>query len=93
MAKKTVSGLLRAGDHMTLTDAADVLVRSLERLGCRKVSPGHITRTSGRSSTVRYKAAPINGGFKVTVRQAATIQELWVYTDDPTLLDRALAQA
>ena len=95
MANRGKKGHIAGGkvtrSHTTVTDAAAVVVKKLEKapevskisLGEMKLRLGHAQRS--------LKCLPINGGLKVVVRGVTNKQELFVYTSDTSATEKLLA--
>jgi hypothetical protein len=70
--------------HTSVIDAAIPVVEAAERLPqVSKISLGIIKQVGKSRGRHRMKFLPIVGGWKVTVRGSSTVQELYVYTEDP----------
>ena len=59
---------LRGGTHTTLTETADLVVRVLETIPhVTKISPGIITKNSGRSGKSFVTVVFTNAGFELII--------------------------
>lgn len=82
MSKGHRAGGKVAGKHTTVIPAAEKIVDFLEKqTEVRKISVGFIKHgiKSGRHS---IKITQIESGLLLKVRGTASIQEIWVYTDE-----------
>lgn len=71
-------------NHTSIIDAAFPVVESAERLSeVTKISLGVIKQVGKSRGQHRIKFLPIVGGWKITVRGSSTVQEIYVYTEDP----------
>jgi hypothetical protein len=68
--------------HTTLIEAAeDIVKKATQMIEVSKVSLGIIKQIS--VGKPRIKFLPITGGIKATIRGNASIQEIFIYTNDP----------
>lgn len=85
MSKGHRAGGKMAGSHTTVIPAAEKIVDFLEkRVEVKKISVGFIKHgiKGGRHSV---KITEIESGLLLKVRGTASIQEIWVYTDESSL--------
>jgi len=79
--------------HTSIIDAAVPVVEAAEKLSeVTKISLGIIKQVgkASRGGQQRLKFLPIVGGWKITIRGSATIQEVYVYTNEPKNTRQAL---
>ena len=66
---------------MSLIDAAFPIVETAEKLPeVNKISLGIIKQVGKSRGLRRIKFLPIVGGWKLTVRGSASVQEIFIYT-------------
>ena len=84
MAKHRAGGKITAS-HTSIIDAALPIVASAEKLPeVTKISLGIIKQVGRGGRQRRIKFLPITGGWKLTVRGSATVQEIFIYTGEAT---------
>jgi hypothetical protein len=77
--------------HTSIIDAALPLVEAAERLPeVTKISLGIIKQVGKSRGQHRIKFLPITGGWRITVRGSATVQEIYVYTEESESTKRSL---
>lgn len=70
--------------HTTYIDVAEGLVNELSRSELvKKVSFGYITATPGKTGQRGVKIKEAQGGLHLIVRGPSSVQDIYVYTDDP----------
>ena len=75
------SGGKITASHSSIIDAALPVVAAAEKLPeVSKISLGVIKQVGKSGRRRRIKFLPITGGWKLTVRGSATVQEIFVYT-------------
>ena len=83
MAKHKSGGKITAS-HSSIIDAAVPVVEAAEKLPeVTKISLGIIKQVGKGRRQRRVKFLPITGGWKLTVRGSATVQEIFIYTGQP----------
>lgn len=81
------------GSHTTLIDAAVPVVRAAAKLSkVKRIAPGFIKPTPGKTGLRRVDFERINGGLLVKVRGNTAIQEIRIYTDYPDEVQRLLEE-
>ena len=79
------SGGKITASHTTIIDAARPIVEAAEKLPeVTKISLGIIKQVGKSGMRRRIKFLPITGGWKLTVRGSASVQEIYVYTGEAT---------
>lgn len=69
--------------HTSVIDAAFPIVAAAEKLPeVTKISLGIIKQAGKAGRQRRLKFLPITGGWKLTVRGSATVQEIFIYTGE-----------
>jgi len=75
--------------HSTLTDTAkEVMTIVTKYEEVTKVGIGYITHVRGGRRDIKF--LPINGGIKAIVRGSGAVQELYIYTNDPKVVEERL---
>jgi hypothetical protein len=90
MSKGHRAGGKVAGKHTTVIPAAEKIVDFLERKAeVKKISVGFIKQgiKGGKHS---LKIIKIKSGLLLKVRGTASIQDIWVYTDDADAVTKIL---
>lgn len=86
-------GAKAGGTHTTVIEAALPLIKVAEKMDAvKKIVPGYIQPTPGRTGERRVRFKPISGGIRITVRGNVAIQEIYIYTDSPKEVQEHLAQ-
>ena len=84
MARHRAGGKITAS-HTSIIDAAVPIVAAAEKLPeVSKISLGIIKQVGRGGQQRRVKYLPITGGWKLTVRGSATVQEIFLYTSQAT---------
>ena len=86
MAKSHVDGTDKiSGDHTTFIEAAQAVIREVVRLdSVRRVTPGFIQSGLKKTQTgvPSFKITMGDGCVKLLVRQAISVQEVYIYTSN-----------
>ncbi len=79
--------------HSTAIDESISLIKLIEKNPyIKKITLGVIT-PGLRSGNKRLKVFPIRGGIKAVIRGNSSIQELYIYTDEPQIIEKELFQS
>lgn len=77
--------------HSSVTETAHIIVQAARALNdVTKISLGIIKHVGGGER--RLKFSLITGGIKAVVRGSGSVQELFIYTDNPTATQKALSR-
>lgn len=88
MAKPNLTGKV-APSHSTVTDTAALVANQAHKIiEISKISFGEIRHVRGGRRDIKF--SPINGGIKAKVRGSGAIQELYIYTDEPSKVEQLL---
>jgi hypothetical protein len=89
MAKIQFGGKITAS-HQTITDAAsEVINKAMATAEVTKVSLGIIKHIGGGGRR-SIKFLPIPAGTKAVVRGSGSVQEIYLYTESPALVQEKL---
>ena len=81
MAKLTLGGKI-TNSHSTLTETAEKLVcEAVKSPLISKISIANITHVGGGRKSLKF--LPITGGIKAVVRGSGSVQEIYIYTNNP----------
>lgn len=73
--------------HSTATETAIIVIEVIAKLNeVTKISLGKIKHIGGGER--RLKCLPITGGLKIAVRGSGAVQDLFVYTNNPSATQR-----
>jgi hypothetical protein len=87
MPKLTLGGKI-TNSHSSLTETAEKLVyEAVKSHLISKISIANITHVGGGRRSLKF--LPITGGIKAVVRGSGSVQELYIYTNNP---DEAMAE-
>lgn len=88
MAKIQFGGKITAS-HQTVTDAASEVIRvAMGMAEVTKISLGIIKNIGGGRRSV--KCTPVPAGIKVAVRGNGSVQEIFIYTNSPEIVEASL---
>lgn len=87
MSKLTLGGKI-TDSHSTLTETSEKLVcEAIKSPLILKIGIANITHVGGGRRSLKF--LPITGGIKAVVRGSGSVQELYIYTNNP---DGAMAE-
>ena len=81
---KHIGGRKIASSHTSVIDSAFPIVHKAANLPeVNKIALGIIKQVGKTRGIRRLKFLPITGGWRLTVRSDSTVQEIYIYTDEP----------
>lgn len=81
---KHIGGRKITSSHTSVIDSAFPIVHKAANLPeVNKIALGIIKQVGKTRGIRRLKFLPIAGGWKLTVRADSTVQEIYIYTDEP----------
>jgi hypothetical protein len=86
----TTNSIKVTSSHRTVTGASAIIVDAANRIPeVTKISLGKITHVPGGRKDLKFSL--ITGGFKVVVRGAGAVHELFIYTDHVAKVQKQLS--
>ena len=80
---KLILGGKITNSHSTLTETAERLVyEAVKSPLISKIGIANITHVGGGRRSLKF--LPITGGIKAVVRGSGSVQEIYIYTNNPT---------
>lgn len=77
--------------HTTTTETAKEVINTLNKLQCvDKISTGIIKNTKSKSGQKSLKITETASGLKIAVRGNGAVQDLYIYTKSPKLIQSAI---
>jgi len=88
----TTNSVKVTSSHRTVTGASAIIVDAASRIPeVTKISLGKITHVPGGRKDLKF--SQITGGFRVAVRGAGAVHEVFIYTDDMTTVQKLLIKS
>ncbi|MEI8338226.1 MAG: DUF2103 domain-containing protein [bacterium] len=79
--------------HTSTTEVSNEIIQAAEKINeITKIGIGIIKITKSKGGKRGIKFLPITGGVKAVVRGSGTVQELFIYTNEPELVKKYLTK-